>query len=322
MKEERQYTQADTRKRVSVREHGEGKREVKVDRILIVRKCKTPLADKTAAELSAWAAGQGITAVDAADLKDNGPDGGDEAGPDLIVVLGGDGTFLAAARSFGRFDVPLLGVNLGSLGFLTEIPLADMYRAIEGVLVGEARIERRMALGGEIVKKDGRVLPISAFNDVVLNKGAVARISELKVSVGGAYLTTYRADGLIVSTPTGSTAYNMSAGGPIVAPGVDALVVTPICPHAMTQRPIILPGDSEVSVELILKNGDVFVTLDGQESVELRQNDLVKVRRSARAVQMVCSSDRDYFGVLRSKLMWGAQCRNDDGKTPGTGSGR
>lgn len=276
---------------------------MKIERILMVKKRASPLADRTGRGMCAWASERAIAVVE---------DGMDpNAPPDLVVVLGGDGTFLSAVRMLGGMEIPVLGVNLGSLGFLTEIALEELYDSLEDALAGRLHVERRMTLSADHLR-DGRVLSShTVLNDVVLNKGAMARISEIYVTVGGSYLTTYKADGVIVSTPTGSTAYSMSAGGSIVAPGVSALLVTPVCPHAMTQRPIILPPDEEVILNVMRKNGDIYLTLDGQISLELSEGDSVRVKRCGNSVLMVCSRSRDYFSVLRSKLLWGA---NRDGE--------
>lgn len=271
---------------------------MKIGSILVIRKRATELADRVAAGLSAWAFERSIAVRDSED---------DPAGPvDLAVVLGGDGTFLSAVRLLGGREVPVLGVNLGSLGFLTEIALEELFQTLDDLEADRARIEPRMMISAVIEKKGVAVESADVLNDVVVNKGTMARISDLEVSVGGAYLTTYRADGLIVATPTGSTAYSMSAGGSIVSPGVPAFLLTPICPHAMTQRPIILPPDREIAITVGKKNGDIYATLDGQVNHELEEGDRVLVSRSDLTVMMVCSPTRDYFSVLRSKLMWGA----------------
>lgn len=278
---------------------------MKIGSILVIRKRATELADKVAAGLAVWASERSISIRDAEDSPG--------APADLAVVLGGDGTFLSAVRLMGGREAPILGVNLGSLGFLTEIALEELFQTLDDLEADRARIEPRMMMSAVIERSGVRGESADVLNDVVVNKGTMARISDLEVSVGGAYLTTYRADGLIVATPTGSTAYSMSAGGSIVSPGVPALLLTPICPHAMTQRPIILPTEREISITVGKKNGDVYVTLDGQINVELGEGDRVLVSRSKNRVMMVCSPTRDYFSVIRSKLMWGAD-RTGGGK--------
>lgn len=271
---------------------------MKTGSILVIRKRATALADRVAAELAAWGSERGVAVHD----SETHP----AAQVDLAVVLGGDGTFLSAVRILGGREVPVLGVNLGSLGFLTEIALEELFQTLDDVDAGRARIEPRMMISAVIEKNGVSCEAADVLNDVVVNKGTMARISDLEVSVGGSHLTTYRADGLIVATPTGSTAYSMSAGGSIVSPGVPAFLLTPICPHAMTQRPIILPAESEIAITVGRKNGDVYATFDGQINVELCEGDRVLVSRSKNRVLMVCSPTRDYFSVIRSKLMWGA----------------
>ena len=224
---------------------------------------------------------------------------------DALVVLGGDGTLLAASHAVGQ-PIPVLGVNFGSLGFLTEITLPELYPALEGVLAGSYRYEERRMLRA-VVRREGR--PDTAgdvLNDVVVTKASFSRIIELEVAVDGAFVSSFRADGLIVSSPTGSTAYNLAAGGPILHPALPAIVLTPICPHMLSNRPLVL-GDG-VSVEVRLRDardGDVQITFDGQQGFPLAPRDTVTVTRSAHALRLVKSPERDYFEVLRTKLKWG-----------------
>lgn len=227
------------------------------------------------------------------------------ADADALVVLGGDGTLLAASHVVGK-PIPVLGVNFGSLGFLTEITLPELYPAIEGVLAGTYRYEERRMLHA-VVHREGR--PENAgdvLNDVVISKASFSRIIELEVSVDGAFVSSFRADGLIVSSPTGSTAYNLAAGGPILHPALPAIVLTPICPHMLSNRPLVL-GDG-VSVEVRLRDardGDVQITLDGQQGFPLAPRDTVTVTRSAQTIRLVKAPERNYFEVLRTKLKWG-----------------
>ena len=224
---------------------------------------------------------------------------------DALVVLGGDGTLLAASHAVGK-PIPVLGVNFGSLGFLTEITLPELYPTLEGVLAGSYRYEERRMLHA-VVRREGR--PESAgdvLNDVVITKASFSRIIELEVAVDGAFVSSFRADGLIVSSPTGSTAYNLAAGGPILHPALPAIVLTPICPHMLSNRPLVL-GDG-VSVEVRLRDardGDVQITFDGQQGFPLAPRDTVTVTRSAHALRLVKAPGRDYFEVLRTKLKWG-----------------
>jgi NAD+ kinase len=223
---------------------------------------------------------------------------------DMVIVLGGDGTLLYAARVVGKSEIPILGVNLGSLGFLTEVALPELYNTMERVISGDFRLEERMMLKARVKKADGPI-EFSVLNDMVINKGALARIINLKVTINGVYLTTYKADGLIVSTPTGSTGYSMSAGGPIVYPSLSTIIITPICPHTLTNRPILIPGDSVVEIRLVSGDGNVFVTLDGQVGVDIKEGDRVEISRSERKVYLIEPPERDYYDVLRTKLKWG-----------------
>jgi len=224
---------------------------------------------------------------------------------EMLIVLGGDGTLLSVARTIGTREVPILGVNLGGLGFLTEVALEEMYPALERILQGDYRIDRRMMLKARIYRDEQCIAEQSVFNDVVFNKSALARISALEVNVDGTYLTTFQSDGLIVSTPTGSTAYSLSAGGPIIYPSLHSILLTPICPHTLTNRPIILPVDSTIQVRLRSKHRDVFLTLDGQIGLAFQENDVATVERSEHTVPMIQSPFKCYFEVLRTKLKWG-----------------
>jgi NAD+ kinase len=225
---------------------------------------------------------------------------------DALVVLGGDGTLLAAAQLLGGRSVPVLGVNFGSLGFLTEITLAELYPALEGVLTGAYRHEERRMLRAAVTRSVGAAAEGDALNDVVVNKAAVvSRIIELEVRVDGVFVSLFRADGLILCSPTGSTAYNLAAGGPILHPALPALVLTPICPHMLTNRPLVVADDSHVAVRLHTPDVEVHVTLDGQRAVPLAGGDEVTVTRSPRTLRLVKAPSRDYFEILRTKLKWG-----------------
>ena len=231
---------------------------------------------------------------------------------DLIVVLGGDGTLIGMAGRVAAagVDVPILGVNYGSLGFLTEITLPELYDALEATLAGRAAIETRAMLTSRTVRQHAVFADHTVLNDIVITKGALSRIIEISVTVGEAPVTRFRADGLIIASPTGSTAYNLAAGGPIVHPSVDAMVLTPIAPHTLTNRPVVIPASSEVHVRPIMDSQDeVFVTFDGQRGFELHENDLISVRRAPRPVRMVKSARRSYFDLLREKLKWGEDNR-------------
>jgi NAD+ kinase len=228
---------------------------------------------------------------------------------DLIVVLGGDGTLLAMAARIAKAgrDIPILGVNFGSLGFLTEIRIDELMPSLESTLSGSAAFEERAMLEADAYRNETRADSRVVLNDVVFTKGALSRMIELSVSVSGGFVTRVKADGLIVASATGSTAYNLAAGGPIVHPGVDALVLTPIAPHTLTNRPVVIPGHADVEVRPHFEGGadDVFVTYDGQSGYTLHEGDFVRVRKSDRVLRLVKASTRGYFEVLREKLKWG-----------------
>jgi NAD+ kinase len=224
---------------------------------------------------------------------------------DIMVVLGGDGTMLSVCRLVGDKGVPILGVNIGGLGFLTEVHKDELYEFFESVLAGECPIEERIMLTTCVHRHDECIAEYIVMNDVVVNKGALARIIDLETYINHVYVTTFKADGLIVSTPTGSTAYALSAGGPILYPTLSSIVLAPICPHTLTNRPIVLPD--EVVIEIILRSQteDVFLTLDGQVGFSLRMNDIVEVRKSPFKTKLLTPCKKDYFQILRTKLKWG-----------------
>jgi NAD+ kinase len=227
---------------------------------------------------------------------------------DVIVVLGGDGTLIGMAGRIAEadVDVPILGVNFGSLGFLTEITLDELYQSLESVIDGTALVEGRMMLRARTLRDGVIYAERLALNDVVITKGALSRIIDLAVAIGDRPVMRVRADGLIIASPTGSTAYNLAAGGPILPPKVDALLLTPIAPHMLTNRPIVLPGSSEVRVQPATNgsNEKVFVTFDGQTGHAVEPNDIICVSRAARPLRLIRASSRTYFDVLRQKLKW------------------
>jgi NAD+ kinase len=224
---------------------------------------------------------------------------------DLVVVLGGDGTLLSVVRAIEERAVPILGINLGTLGFLVEVSVDEMHAALASALAGEMTIEPRMRLEVRHVRAGRALRSWLALNDAVITKGASARIVDLEARADGQLVTTYHADGLIVSTPTGSTAYSLSAGGPILLPGVPSLVLTPICPHALTQRPLVLPDSVVIEVIVHPRGGEVQLAIDGQEGAPLQEGDLVAVRRSEHPALLLVPSDHSRFEVLRTKLRWG-----------------
>jgi len=224
---------------------------------------------------------------------------------DLLVVLGGDGTLLAAARSLGEYAVPILPVNLGGLGFLTSVTLEELYPILEQVLAGQHRISERVLLQAEVLRGGKVVERQRALNDAVLNKAALARMIDLDLHIDGGYVCSYKADGLIISTPTGSTAYSLAAGGPIIYPMVEAFVITPICPHTLTNRPLVIPNTSKIELDFHAGEETVFLTLDGQVGVELLHGDRVVVTQASTKLRLVRPARKTYFEILRNKLKWG-----------------
>jgi NAD+ kinase len=227
---------------------------------------------------------------------------------DLVVVLGGDGTLLSVADAIGAAGsgIPMLGVNFGSLGFLTEVTLPELYPSLEAALAGHAHIEERMMLASTTLRGDAHFASHIALNDVVITKGAHSRMIDLSVCVGDEFVTRVKADGLIVATPTGSTAYNLAAGGPIVQPNMEALLLTPIAPHTLTNRPIVIPAAAPVRVQPLMEERDeVFVTFDGQAGFQLQAGDDIRICRADRTLKLIRPSTRSYFEVLREKLKWG-----------------
>ena len=224
---------------------------------------------------------------------------------DLIIVLGGDGTLLSAARALHGQNVPILAVNLGGLGFLTSVTLDELYPLLEQVLKGEHRIGERMMLEAEILRSGKGAQRERALNEAVANKAALARMLDFDVFVDTRHVGRYRADGIIVATPTGSTAYSLAAGGPIIQPDLDAFVITPICPHMLTNRPLVIPDTSRVELDFTAADEPVYITLDGQIGFQLKPQDRVTITKSKNRVALVRPPSKTYFEVLRSKLKWG-----------------
>ena len=224
---------------------------------------------------------------------------------DLIVVLGGDGTMLGAARFVGTRQIPVLGVNFGWLGYLTEFTLEEMFPALESVREGNFFVERRMMID-VMVNRGGEVVASRrALNDAVVTKAAPARMIEIESLINGMFVNSFRADGMIVATPTGSTAYSLSAGGPIVHPSMSAILLTPICPHMLSNRPVVVPGDSVIDLVFKRAEDDLMLTIDGQPGVELLRDDRITLRRSQTTFDLLRPTNRNYFEVLRTKLKWG-----------------
>ena len=224
---------------------------------------------------------------------------------DMIVVFGGDGTFLHAARSFRKYDVPLLGINLGGFGYLTVVNLSEMYSDLEKILEGDYRIEKRMMLDVTVMKNGTELSEYTVLNDAVITRDNLRRLVDVEAHVDDRYLTTYRADGLIISTPTGSTAYSLSAGGPIIFPELDSIILNPICPHTLTNRPVILPGNSIVTLSAVARDSEATLTLDGQVSLFIDSAMIVEIKRSKYVTTLIDSPHRDYLEILRTKLGWG-----------------
>jgi NAD+ kinase len=224
---------------------------------------------------------------------------------EMMIVLGGDGTLLSVGRQVWNRNIPILGVNLGGLGFLTEITLDELYSVLERVLQDDFEINERETLKAGVIRRGKRVAEFIVLNDAVINKGALARIIDLETTIDGEYLSTFRSDGLIISTPTGSTAYNLSAGGPIVYPSLHTIIITPICPHTLTIRPIIIPDDVKIRALLKSRDEEVTLTLDGQQGFTLKFEDVVEVGKAEGRILLIKSPYRHYFELLREKLKWG-----------------
>lgn len=288
-----------------------------VTRVGIVAKAQLRAATTHLVEIAGWLAKRGVQPVfetETAALLPSDPrlavasKAALAAGVDVVLVLGGDGTLLSMADCIGEAgtSTPILGVNFGSLGFLTEITLPELYPSLEAALDGRAHIEQRMMLRSTTIRDGKTFAQLMSLNDTVITKTARSRLIDLSVSVGDEFVTRVKADGLIVATPTGSTAYNLAAGGPIVQPNVDALVLTPIAPHTLTNRPVIIPATSTVRVQPNMDTRDeVFVTFDGQAGFQLQAGDEVSIQRAGTPLRLIRPSTRSYFEVLRTKLKWG-----------------
>jgi NAD+ kinase len=290
----------------------------KVTRVGLVAKHRLDRAAGVLAEVAGWLEAQGVRAVFEtetavlAGLPPGRPTTTRDQLPkacDTIVVMGGDGTLIGMAGRIAHagVDVPIIGVNFGSLGFLTEITLQELYPILEAVLNGQASIDERMMLQAQAIRSGEVLADRLVLNDVVITRAAMSRIIELSVAVDGQRVMQVRADGLIAATPTGSTAYNLAAGGPIAHPSVDAILLTPIAPHMLTNRPLVIPGVSRIDVapKLDGSRDEVFVTYDGQSGHPLEADDVVRIRKAARPLRLVRAPTRTYFDVLKQKLKWG-----------------
>ena len=290
-------------------------------RVGIVAKARLERAATHLAEIAAWLEARKIQPVFDRDTASLAKAAGATAHYDvaeldelpqqveMIVVLGGDGTLLGTAGRIAqaKSDIPILGVNFGSLGFLTEVTLPEIYSSLETAVNGTSQIEPRMMLHVGVDSGGRHVVDRIVLNDVVVTQGALSRIIELTVSVDGEFMMRVKADGLIIASPTGTTAYNLSAGGPIVHPRVDGLTITPIAPHTLTNRPVVVPGSSEIRIQPLMQDEqvEVFATFDGQALLRLKRDDVVVVRRADRPLRLIRASARGYFQVLREKLKWG-----------------
>ncbi|MBS1768844.1 MAG: NAD(+)/NADH kinase [Acidobacteria bacterium] len=259
-------------------------------------------AKATALELSSWFSARDIKLVGTfpADHAE-----ADLSGCGLVVVLGGDGTMIAAARMIGEAEVPVLGINYGSLGYLTDFRIEELHTAVESVVSGKFETDHRVMLRTELIRNGESIAGGRVLNDVVINKAALARIIAIEVRLNGLFVNSFRSDGLIVATPTGSTAYNLSAGGPIVYPSMNAVVLTPICPFTLTNRPIVIPDDAQIELKLESGSEGVILSLDGQTGFPLVVGDIVRIRKSRTTLNLVQPENRNYFDVLRKKLQWG-----------------
>lgn len=288
-----------------------------VNRIGIVLKPHQKDALRTLCELVKWLKERNIELVGGPDIErerihhETGcsvPQVEDEklaSSVDLILVLGGDGTMISTARMMGDYEVPVLGINYGGLGYLAEFRIEELFSALEAILDSNYRLDKRVMLAVELIRGDEQITRNRVLNDVVINKSALARIIEIEAYLNQQFVNSFRADGLIVSTPTGSTAYNLSAGGPVIFPSMNAVVITPICPFSLSNRPIVVPDDALIELHLSTDNEDVALTLDGQVGFPLKVEDRVVIRKSKATFNLVQPMNRNYFDVLRDKLRWG-----------------
>ena len=288
-----------------------------IKRIGIVLKPHQPDALKTICELIQWLSQRGIELVGGPEIEREQVEhetgcsvtevepASLAASVDLILVLGGDGTMISTARMIGDYEVPVLGVNYGGLGSLAEFRIEELYLGLESILSGNYRLDRRVMLHVDLERGESPIAVNRVLNDVVINKSALARIVEIDVFLNQLFVNSFRADGLIISTPTGSTAYNLSAGGPVIFPSMNAIVITPICPFTLSNRPIVVPDDAIIELRLKTDQEEVALTLDGQVGFPLKVNDRVVIRKSNTTFNLIQPSNRNYFDVLRDKLRWG-----------------
>ncbi|MDX6290329.1 MAG: kinase [Blastocatellia bacterium] len=288
-----------------------------IKRIGVVVKPHQPDALETLCRLTVWLVDKGIQLVGVGEIAHEQiknktgcvveivKDEQLASSVDLILVLGGDGTMIAAARMVSDTEVPVIGVNYGGLGYLAEFPIEELFAALESILAGQYKLQKRVMLAVELWRGTELLTRNRVLNDVVVNKSALARIIEIEAFLDDQFVNMFRADGLIVATPTGSTAYNLSAGGPVIYPSMNAVVITPICPFTLSNRPIVVPDDSKIDVRLMTDKEDVALTLDGQVGFPLQAGDRIVIRKSRTTFNLVQPPNRNYFDVLRDKLKWG-----------------
>lgn len=280
-------------------------------RIGIIGKTNTDKAYEIAKDLSEWFNARGVEVIFEQEIgkkirrRKSVPAAEIPELVDIILVFGGDGTFLRVARLACEHGTPILGINLGGLGFLTEITVEEIYPMMKRILSGDYEIEDRQMLRTTVRRGRTGAKHYEVLNDVVINKEAVARIIDLEIYIEGSHVTTYKADGIILSTPTGSTAYSLSAGGPIVHPALPVTIITPICPHTLTNRPLVVSNEMKVEIKITTQEPDTYLTLDGQIGIRLKTGDVIEVRKSDTVVKLIKSPFRDYFTILKTKLMWG-----------------
>ncbi len=268
-----------------------------------------PEAEAKADELERWLGKRKIRAVRMPSPKPQQAAAGRTMAPapadlDCVLVLGGDGTFLSAARWVGDRSIPILGIKFGQVGYLAAVPAESLFQAAEAVLKNALVVETRMRLFVELLRDGAPVVKETVLNDVVVNKGALARLAHIETEIDGRYLTTYSADGLIIATPTGSTAYSLAAGGPVIHPAVPGIILTPICPFTLTNRPLIIPDRSEITLRLDEKSTDIMLTMDGQEGLEIGGRDVIRVRKHPHPLRMLTLPGQRYYDVLKAKLRW------------------
>ena len=266
-------------------------------------------AHKKADEFETWLQTKNVEVV----RKESSPPGLHSAGNSKIsaprdlfcvFVLGGDGTFLSAVRWIGDLNIPVLGVKFGKIGFLAETAARNLISAAENILNNDYTIKRRMRLDVQVRRQDKKIVSQTVLNDVVINRGALARLASIATYINESYLTTFKADGLIIATPTGSTAYSLAAGGPVIHPEVPGIIISPICPFTLTNRPLIVPDSIEIKLKLEKGASDIMLTFDGQEGLDITDKDIIIVRKGSHPLNMITLPDRNYFNVLKEKLRW------------------